>query len=163
MFRAAEIFAFALAIEKNGRDFYLAMSAAAEEEAVKKLFNRLAAEEEQHIQDFKKLGEQAAVYDPPETYPGEYEAYMQALIASSVFSKELKPEELTRAIKTDHEALNLALSLEKDAILFFSGLANLISSTEVALVQELLRQERRHLYELQGAIATLGYSNVIKY
>ncbi|MEW8958984.1 hypothetical protein MHOCP_13380 [Moorella humiferrea] len=152
MFHASEVFAFARAIEQKGQAFYQAMAASARDDRARKLFQRLALEEGQHILDFEQLASKATPYDPPESYPGEYEAYMQALVDSNVFPKDLHPETLAKQITNDEEALNFAIQFEKDALLFFSGLKNLVSVTETAMIDELLRQERRHLCDLHSAL-----------
>lgn len=152
MFRASEVFAFARAIEQNGRAFYQAMAAGARDNQVQQLFQRLAREEAQHILDFERLAARVAAYDPPETYPGEYAEYMQALVDNNVFPRDLDPGELTRQISNDQDALKLAMGFEKDSLLFFGGLKNLVPDAEAAQVDELLRQERRHLCELHSAL-----------
>ncbi|GFN23977.1 ferritin-like domain-containing protein [Thermanaeromonas sp. C210] len=152
MFRASEVFAFARAMEEKGRAFYQAMADGARDDKVRRLFERLALEEARHIRDFDELASTAAPYDPPESYPGEYEAYMQALVDSNIFPKDIQPEALAGQIGSDKEALNFAIQLEKEALLFFSGLKNLVSLTETSLIDELLRQERRHLCELHSAL-----------
>lgn len=152
MFRASEVFEFARAIEQNGRDFYQAMAARARTPEIRRLFARLAQEEEQHILDFSRLAARAAPYDPPESYPGEYTAYMQALIDNNVFPRDLDPGDLARQIGNEKDAIKFAMGFEKDSLLFFSGLKNLVAESEAALVDELLRQERRHLCELHGAL-----------
>ncbi|HBT46867.1 MAG TPA: rubrerythrin [Peptococcaceae bacterium] len=152
MFRASEVFNFAIAIEKKGRTFYRAMAAAAKDDRARQLFQRLAQEEEQHVLDFARLAEGVGSYDPPESYPGEYDAYMEALVNSHVFSRDLDPEALAEEILSDKEALDLAIRFEKDSLLFFAGLRNLVSQTEVRFIDELLRQERRHLCELHSLL-----------
>ncbi|GEA15716.1 hypothetical protein E308F_19600 [Moorella sp. E308F] len=52
----------------------------------------------------------------------------------------------------DSRYFTFAIQFEKDALLFFSGLKNLVSVTETAVIDELLRQERRHLCELHSAL-----------
>jgi len=152
VFHASEVFEFAQAIEANGRDFYQAMATSARQPEIQQLFARLAREEEQHILDFTQLAQRATPYDPPESYPGEYEEYMQALVDNSVFPRDLDVKALVREITTDKEALDLAIRFEKDGLLFFSGLKNLVSTVETHLLDDLLRQERRHLCELHSAL-----------
>ncbi|QGP93657.1 Rubrerythrin [Neomoorella glycerini] len=152
MFHASEVFEFARAIEENGRAFYQAMGTNARQPELRQLFARLSQEEEQHILDFTRLAARATPYDPPESYPGEYAEYMQALVDNSVFPRELDPETLAQQITTDQEAINLAIQFEKDSLLFFNGLKNLVSVTETAMIEELLRQERRHLCELHSVL-----------
>ena len=152
MFHASEVFAFAQAIEKSGQAFYQAMAQNATQAEVQQLFARLAAEEAQHIQDFARLAAQAAPYDPPESYPGEYNDYMQALVDTSVFPQNLDAAALAKEIGSDRAALELAVRFEKDALLFFGVLKNLVSVTEADQLEELLRQERRHLQALHAAL-----------
>lgn len=152
MFRASEVFEFARAIEQNGRDFYQAMAAGASQPGIRELFARLAREEEQHVRDFSLLAARAASYDPPESYPGEYAAYMQALVDNNVFTRDLDPINLARQIDNVKDAIKFAIGFEKDSLLFFGGLKKLVPESESALVDELLRQERRHLCELHGAL-----------
>lgn len=152
MFHASEVFELARSIEVNGRDFYQALATNARQPEIRQLFAHLAREEEQHIIDFTQLAERATPYDPPETYPGEYREYMQALADNSVFPKNLDVEALAREITTDKAALELAIRFEKDSLLFFSGLKNIVSVVENRLMDDLLRQERRHLCELHSAL-----------
>lgn len=148
MFRASEIIDFAIAIEKNGHSFYQTLAETVEEPKVKQVFRRLAEEEKQHIADFNRLADQVSGYDPPESYPGEYAEYMEALVNNHVFPQSLDPEAVAQSVSSPAEAIELAIRLEKDSLLFFEGLKNLLSHTEVKPIEELIRQERRHLCEL---------------
>lgn len=152
MFRASEVIEIAVTMEKNGRALYQAMAAATASPGLKDLLEKLAEAETQHIADFNRLARQFENYAPPETYPGEYEDYVKALVAASVFARDLDPEELARRCTTDEALLDLALDFEKETILFLHTFQRLIfSHEEQKAVVGLIRQEEEHIVKLTAA------------
>ncbi|TDA70109.1 MAG: hypothetical protein D9V47_02865 [Clostridia bacterium] len=152
MFRASEVIEIAVAMERNGRALYQAMAAAAASPKVKDLLDKLAAAETQHITDFSTLGRQFENYAPPESYPGEYEDYVKALVDAGVFARDLDPKELVGQCTTDEAILDLALNFEKETIIFFHTFPRLVfSPEEQKAVSRLIREEEEHIVQLSAA------------
>jgi len=114
----------------------------------KEKFKYLAGEEEKHIAVFQKLLDSVHKYEPPETYPGEYFAYMNALARDYVFTQKDKGREIAKNIKGDKEALKLGIGFEKDSILFYEGMKKVIPEYDHKIVDELITQEQDHLRQL---------------
>jgi len=148
IFAGSEIVELGIQIEKNGRDFYNALVEQSKNQKAKEKFKYLAGEEEKHIAVFQKLLDSVHKYEPPETYPGEYFAYMNALARDYVFTQKDKGREIAKNIKGDKEALKLGIGFEKDSILFYEGMKKVIPEYDHKIVDELITQEQDHLRQL---------------
>jgi rubrerythrin len=87
-------------------------------------------------------------YEPPEAYPGEYFAYMNALASSYVFTQKDKGEEAAKNTKNDEEAIGLGIGFEKESILFYVGMKKVVPEHDHKVIDELIMQEQSHLEQL---------------
>ena len=155
IFTGSEIVQAGIQIEINGRDFYTALSRKATHEKAQKLFLFLAGEEEKHIAVFKAILDKTERYEPPEAYPGEYYSYMHALAAEHVFTRKDTGETVARAAATDLEALEKALGFEKDSIVFYEGMKQVVPAFDLKVVDQLIAQEKNHYLQLSELKSTL--------
>jgi len=142
-----EILGFAVYIEERGYEFYVeAMKKFAEPRATE-LFQYLADEEFKHEEFFKKLVEKSGGIKGESLDP-EYQAYMKEFIkAHQLGDKEAINEKLTR-ISTLDEILDLAMSFEKDSIVFFSELKEMLAKGDTAAVERVIHEEMGHLRKI---------------
>lgn len=155
IFSGAEVVEIGIQIEKNGRDFYNALVQKSKELKSKGIFEYLAKEEERHIKAFQGILDKLQNYEPPQTYAGEYVAYMNALAGEYVFTQKDKGEEMASRVKSDREAINLGMGFEKDSIVFYEGIKKVVPEYELKVINELITQEQEHLrklLELKGKI-----------
>lgn len=150
IFAGSEIVAIGVEIEKNGRDFYNAVSAQAKDKKAKEIFGYLAGEEEKHIAVFQKLLDSVNKYEPPEAYPGEYFAYMSALAGEHVFTRKNTGRDTARQAKTDSQAVNMGIGFEKDSLVFYEGMKKAVPDYDRAIVEELILEEQGHLRKLSA-------------
>lgn len=144
---AGEILQFAMRMEENGERFYREASTTASDSRVKELFSRLAAEETVHNRSFEELFSKADVFEPPETYPGEYLSYFYNYIDSKVFfTKENKASQPDTFDVI--EALDFAIQRELDAVLFYQELKAFVPSTDNHTIDAIIDEERRHFAQL---------------
>jgi len=148
IFAGSEIVELGIQIEKNGRDFYNAVIEQAKNQKAKEKFKYLAGEEEKHITVFQNILDSVHKYEPPETYPGEYFAYMNALARDYVFTQKDKGREIAKNIKGDKEAINLGIGFEKDSIIFYVGMKKVVPEYDHKIVDKLITQEQDHLRQL---------------
>lgn len=148
IFAGSEIVEIGIQIEKNGRDFYNTSSGQAKNLKAKEIFKYLAGEEEKHILIFQKILDSVEKYEPAESYPGEYFAYMNALASEYVFTQKDKGKEIAQKIKTDREAIDLGIGFEKDSIVFYEGIKKVVPEYDLKVVNELIAQEQSHLRQL---------------
>ncbi len=161
-YNAEELFELAIQIEKNGREYYLAMCEKTERESVKEIFSYLAREEESHLDNFleirEKLNQQAheseiaEEYETPEMYN-----YVKAMFDGKVFPNLESHAEVVKEIQTDEQAIYHAIGFEKDTVLFFSEILNMLGEQDEnrSLIQELIRQEKIHIARLYTLLGSL--------
>ncbi|HTZ10913.1 MAG TPA: ferritin family protein [Candidatus Margulisiibacteriota bacterium] len=155
IFSGSEIVELGIEIEKNGRDFYDSCLKSSSNEKLRKLFKYLALEEEKHIEVFKKILASVNAYEPAESYPGEYLAYMRALSSEQVFTQKDKGKEIAAKVKSDKETVDLAIGFEKDSIIFYEGMMRFVPQDDHRLVDQLIAQEQGHLRQLVDLKSTL--------
>lgn len=148
IFAGSEIVELGIQIEKNGRDFYNALVERSKNQRAKETFKYLAGEEEKHIAVFQKILDSVHKYEPPETYPGEYFAYMNVLARDYVFTQKDKGREIAKNIIGDKEAINLGIGFEKDSIIFYVGMKRVVPEYDHKIVDKLIAQEQDHLRQL---------------
>jgi len=148
IFAGSEIVELGIQIEKNGRDFYNTLVEQSKNQRAKEAFQYLAGEEEKHIAVFQKILDSVHKYEPPETYPGEYFAYMNALASDYVFTQKNKGEEMAKRARSDKEAIGLGIGFEKDSILFYEGMKKVVPEYDHKIVNKLIEEEQNHLRRL---------------
>ncbi len=148
VFSGSEIVELGVQIEKNGRDFYNALIKKSKHKEAKPIFEYLSGEEEKHIATFEKILDSVHKYEPQESYPGEYFAYMNALASDYVFTQKDKGKEIAVGIKNDKDAINMGIQFEKDSIVFYGGIKRVVPEYDHKIVDELIEQEQKHLKQL---------------
>jgi rubrerythrin len=124
-FNADEVFEVAEQIERNGAKFYRTAAESISEENNKKLLLDLAKMEDEHEQTFKTLRSELSAdekiittFDPD----GEAESYLRSLADTRVFyEKQID----TTSFK---EILKSAITSEKDSIVFYLGMKDVVPS-----------------------------------
>ncbi len=152
-FHANEIAEAAVEIERKGQAFYIRVAAMVENEEVKKLFEHLAKEEAKHEVIFSNLKDRLGEVELPAwSTEAEYAEYVDALITShTLFNDELVTKYVENA--TDAEsAIHLAMSFEKDTLLFFMEMKELVPDSEKEAVQSCSDEERLHLRQLRAML-----------
>jgi len=147
-FSASEIVQIGIQIEKNGKDFYTTITEFSQRDKVKEVFQFLATEEEKHIKIFSDILSGFEEYEPSTAYPDEYFAYLKALSDTYIFTKENKGKDIAQKIKDDIQAIDLGIGFEKDSILFYLEMKNLIWEEGQKIIDQLIEEERGHLRKL---------------
>jgi len=147
-FSGSELVNIAIGIERRGIAFYDIMTKSTRNAATRDVFQYLADVEREHAQIFQNMLAEADKYQIPETYAGEYGAYLQALVDSAVFTDDFVTSEMATKANSDIEALELAISAEKDSILFYHGLKEIMPQGVQPTVNKIISEERSHLRQL---------------
>lgn len=149
MFSAAEVLDMAIQTERNGKAFYAAAAAVASDPEVRKLMRYLGEAEENHEREFTRMRGASSIEAPAETYPGERDEYVTALLQARVLPDEETGLKAVRNMQDDLEALDFAIAFEKDTILFMYEMRHLLPADEQARVDALIGQEQTHVKVLQ--------------
>jgi len=144
----AEIVEIGIEKEKKRRDFYaLAAERFKAKKELAELFARLRDWEIEHIRRFEQIRDTVSKAQYTESYPGETESYMDALVDSELYAK-ISPEKFADIVKTPVDALDRGIGFKKDAILFFSQLSRFIDPKSQDIVTKLIGEEKQHLIYL---------------
>ena len=146
-FKASEILQVAVRIEENGERLYRHARTLTDEPKLKDLFGFLAAEEIKHKKTFEEMASKLEGYEPPESYPGEYCAYLRAYADSLVFSPEEVAEELEDLYDVE-EAVEFAMEREIESILYYIEAKSLVPKAQADLLDGIVAEERRHYLKL---------------
>lgn len=141
MSTSLDILKNALLLETRGQAFYHKVAEQAENQAVKKFFNAMAAEEEQHI---AILSQQFKAFQANQRFtPGDYKTG-GSQIASQVLTTELKGQIAAAAFEA--AAISAAIAMEEKAIAVYAEQKQAASDAgEKALYGWLADWEREHL------------------
>ena len=149
IFKASEVYQLAIRIEENGEKFYRKMAEKLENANMKKVFTYLADEEVKHKKTFEDMVSKVEKYEPPESYPGEYFAYLRAYADNITFSQRKMDREMPK-IKDAITAIDFAIQRELDSILYYLEMKNLVPESERNLIDGIIEEERRHFVKLSG-------------
>jgi len=149
VFSASDVVQFAVRIEENGADFYRSAVQVADDKNARALFSRLAADEDTHRRTFQTiLTEIEAVHAPPESFQGEYEAYLHSYVDNNVvFNKAALDKELA-GVNDTGSALEFAIRRELDSIAFYNEVKLIIPERQQAIVDKIIAEERSHFTTL---------------
>lgn len=155
-FSASEIANIAIEIEKKGREFYLQAAQNVTSPRVREVFLYLAEEEGKHETFFRSmLARLGKVGIPAWATQEEYTQYLNALIESHMLFNDLAQQYMAQA-GDEMEVVRMAMNFEKDTMLFFIEMKELVPDSEKHAVQQCYEEERRHLKELSKVSAQLG-------
>jgi len=147
-FNADEVYEMAEEIERNGAKFYRKAADSCDAE-VRPLLMKLAAMEDQHEVTFKAMraelpaeAKKPLVFDPED----ESTAYLQAMADGYVFDVRSDPAESLTGGETSVELLKMALEREKESVVFFTGMKQMIpEDLGKEKVQAIIEEEIDHI------------------
>jgi rubrerythrin len=150
VFKGSDILEFAVRIEENGENFYRYAVQLAKDEETKKIFQSLAEAERHHQKTFGKIFAAMEKQNPPETYDGEYAAYLHNYVDNNIiFKKEVMEAEVAK-VKDILSAIDFAIRRELDSILYYHEIKRLVPESEHDVIDEVIEEERKHFKGLSN-------------
>ena len=148
VFEASDIVEVAIRIEENGINFYKFAEQIAKKEEEKKLFAQLAQAEVAHKKTFEKLFASMEKNNPPESYEGEFGAYLRSYVDNNlIFTKEIMDQQLAK-VKDTSAALDFAIQRELDSILYYHEIKKLVPVAQHEVLEQIIEEERKHFLAL---------------
>ncbi|MEW6100776.1 MAG: ferritin family protein [Candidatus Omnitrophota bacterium] len=148
IFAGSEVVEIGIQIEKNGRDFYNTLAGKTRKPKAAELFIFLAQEEEKHILAFQGILNKAEHLEPQGLDADQYYAYMNALASGYIFTQKDKGAEIAKTIKADIDAVDAGIGFEKESIVFYEGIKQVVPPHDHKIIDELIVQEESHLRKL---------------
>ena len=157
---ADEIFQVGVQIEANGKAFYEAAAERGPESDVGRLCRELATWETKHIELFEGMrralppaAREGSAFDPD----SDLAAYVRATADSHVFRKNVDVAALASRCRTAGDILDLAIAFEKDSVVFYSAVRNVVAPHQgQSNLDALIEEELRHIAILTKEKAKLS-------
>ena len=153
IFSIDELATFAVKIEEEGMAFYKEMAEKTKNKDAKELYEFLVGEEAKHKVIFQELKDVLSKDVSPGTYGDEYNSYMRALVESVVFKKDDKRK---AGLQDEADVLDYAIDKEKDSILFYLGMKEMVSPENQVNVEKIINEERLHIIKLLDIKEQIG-------
>jgi len=148
-FNADEIFEMALEIERNGEKFYRKAANLISDEDARQTFLELADMEGDHIKTFSEMREELSnkeleptIFDPD----NQAAMYLQAMADGHVFDLKMDPSQQLRDVETVENIVKLAIEAEKNSIIFYLGMKELVPARlGKDKVEAIIKEEMGHI------------------
>ncbi|MGA7280014.1 MAG: ferritin family protein [Desulfocapsaceae bacterium] len=147
MFSVADIREIAVQIERNGEAAYRQAAELVSDQTIAEIFNWMADEEKRHAQWFSTIEAAEPLTEEQVELEQMGRQLLQEMVADQTFSLDKKLLAQTPAFA---EALEQARLFEKDTVMFYEFLLNLISEEQPRLeLERVIREEKRHMDQLE--------------
>lgn len=158
-FNADEVFEVAIRIEKNGAAFYRKAATLQKDESDQLFLQQLAKMEDNHRISFEKMRKELSemergrtVFDPEE----ETGLYLAAMADFHGGEGDTEVAESLTENQPMKEVLKIAIALEKESILFYLGLKDLLPPKYGQdKVDDIIKEERKHIAQLNSFLKKL--------
>ena len=159
IYNADELFEIAEQIERNGNKFYSKAAKIAGDEAGKELLLTLASWEEQHKKLFSIMRENLSNKDKEKALTdsdANAAKYLQAVADTHIFNVH-EASNILQGNESMRDILNIALGFEKDSIVFFLAMRELVpASLGKDKVDGILGEEMHHVQIISERIKSLS-------
>jgi rubrerythrin len=143
-----ELLNIAIGIERQGIAFYDTMARSVGNTATGETFQYLADMERRHLQLFQDMLSETGDSNVSESYSEEQAGYLKGLVESAVFSDEMASSEMLNHAESDVSSLETAISAEKDSILFYYEMRDIVPRNIHQMVEQIMNEEKLHLRQL---------------
>ena len=148
-FNADEILQMAEQIERNGVKFYRKAAENMSDLDIQRMLLEFADMEVEHAQTFANIRnqflerkQQLAAFDPE----GQAGQYLQAMADGRVFDPTKDLSQQLSGDETVEDILNMAIGAEKNSIVFYLGLKDMVPEDEGRDdVEAIIREEMQHI------------------
>ena len=158
-FNADEVFEMAEEIERNGATFYREVAGKTKNQELKDLFLNMAAMEDGHLETFQQMRQELGVQEKGETAFDPYNEatlYLQAMADSKGFEGMKSPTAKLSGDESMEELFNAAIDAEKNSVLFYVGLKDMVSAKAGKdKVEAIIKEEVRHVADLRKQLSAL--------
>jgi rubrerythrin len=157
-FNADEIYTLAEQIERNGAAFYRKCAQNNPSEA--KLLDGLAEMEDGHLEVFQGMHRsvtekesELTAFDPD----GTAGLYLREMAGGCVFNTKQSPADVLSGNESLQDILKTAIGLEKDSIVFYLGMKEMVpKSLGKGKIEAIIQEEMKHVTMLSQELRKAG-------
>ena len=148
-YAGSEVLQMAVEIEKKGKAFYDGVVQSISNEKARDIFQYLSDEEVKHEKTFRKMLSKVEANPPENPYDDtEMILYFSSLIDRKIFPSEDEGPAMKKDLADPTAAIRIALSLEKDAVLFFHEMLQITQEKDHPVVLDIIEEEREHIRKI---------------
>jgi rubrerythrin len=158
-FTADEVFEIAEQTERNAVEFYQEAAKRSSNEDIKNFLLDMSAAENKHFSSFQSIREKLAeeeglsIFDPL----GHSAMYLQALADARCWEGRKNPLEVLTGNETVKELIDIAIEAEKEMVVFYVGLKDLVYfKAGKNKVEEIIIEELSHIHALVRKLRLLN-------
>ena len=148
IFSPQEILRIAIKVEENGKKLYEMLEKKTSDKDARETWKYLKDQEELHRKTFQDMLDNVGDYIVYEFSPGEYDAYIKAIAAGYVFTEALTEKKTKEGFKSDLEAIDFGIYIEKESILTYSALREYVIAEKQPVLNKVIDEEKNHLVKL---------------
>ncbi|MHC4500669.1 MAG: ferritin family protein [Planctomycetota bacterium] len=158
-FTADEIFEMAEQIERNGAEYYREAAEKASDKDIKQMLLSMAAMEDGHLSTFQQMRKELSgrekepiVFDPD----NQGAMYLQAMADARGMEGRISPTKKLAGNESTKEVLDIAINSEKDSVVFYLNLKDLVPvRAGREKIEEIILEELSHITSLLRKLKTL--------
>jgi rubrerythrin len=155
-FNADEVFEMAIQIEMNGAAFYRKAAGLQSDAENRTFLESLASMEDKHQEIFENMRKElpdkekgGKVFDPY----GELSQYLAAMADTHGGEGSPSAADALTGSETLEDIINTALGLEKESILFYLGMKDMVPPKYGQdKIEDIIKEERKHVVQLTGIL-----------
>jgi rubrerythrin len=142
---AKDLVSFAISIEEKGEMLYALLYSLAKNEIMRSGFDLLRQDEKRHIETFQSLQNSLNLIESKISEP--IFEFTNTLVGDIIYTSQ-KRDELLYSVSDIDEAIEYAITIEKDSIMFFENLKNMVNDADKDMLNLVISEEKKHLGEL---------------
>lgn len=154
-----EVYRVGMCIEEAGLEFYTRMAETSDDPQTRRVFKRLASDEREHLALFESMDVKTSggIGARPADQDQELSTYVCSIVDGGIFKGIRDMANAGRRKMSPRAALELALSVEKDAVLYYTEALHAARrrSAKKAL-ERLVEEEKRHVVEITKRLERLS-------
>jgi rubrerythrin len=155
-FNADEVFDMAIQIETNGAAFYRKAASLQSDADNRAFLESLASMEDRHQETFEKMKKElpdkdkgGKVFDPY----GELSQYLAAMADTHGGEGSPSAADALTGSENMEDIITTALGLEKESILFYLGMKDMVPvKYGQEKIEDIIKEERKHVIQLTGIL-----------
>jgi rubrerythrin len=159
-FNANEVFEMAEEIERNGAKFYREAAAKTTDKDLKTMFLQMADMEDGHLKTFQQMRKELAAQEKEATAFDPYDEaalYLQTMAGAKGTEGMKAPDVKLTGNESATELLEIAIGAEKNSVLFYVGLKDMVSAQAGRdKVEAIIREEVRHVADLKRKLVAMN-------
>lgn len=156
LFSAADVLGTAIQIEKNGIVFYNNLVGTTTSFLARGVYSKLLEQERKHQAIFEQMLATIVTQQNGEKLFEDRGLFIKSLAEGAVFSGQQIVVDMARRALSDLEAVQIGIGFEKDSILFYYEMRDIVRQVDRDVVDRVVGEEKKHLAALNELLKKMG-------